>query len=239
MTSRSEAKLLGLTKYFTGKPCRHGHTDERFTSSGACVTCALARTRQYRSDDPDHARELNKKYKKKHAEEISRRSKERYRANAVKITERKRLNYKANVDAMREQDRAYYARNRLKRSAAKAAYRRDNPEKVLAAWKRWYKKNLSYYRIANTKRRAAENQRIPPWFGEFDKFVMSEAAELSAQRKLTTGLNWHVDHMIPMRAKEASGLHCAHNLQVIPDSMNLSKHNRLWLDNFGDWIMAL
>jgi len=36
---RSEAKERGLKKYFTGKPCKHGHTCERVTLSGACLEC--------------------------------------------------------------------------------------------------------------------------------------------------------------------------------------------------------
>lgn len=38
--TRAEAKAAGLTHYFTGKPCRHGHVDVRFTSIGKCKTCA-------------------------------------------------------------------------------------------------------------------------------------------------------------------------------------------------------
>lgn len=43
-----------------------------------------------------------------------------------------------------------------------------------------------------------------------------EAAALCRDREAATGFAWHVDHMIPLQAKEACGLHCATNLQVIP-----------------------
>lgn len=36
---RREAKSLGLHRYYTGKQCSHGHTSERFTSSGYCTEC--------------------------------------------------------------------------------------------------------------------------------------------------------------------------------------------------------
>lgn len=36
---RRHALSLGLTRYFTGKPCSHGHIAERFSSSGYCVEC--------------------------------------------------------------------------------------------------------------------------------------------------------------------------------------------------------
>lgn len=34
-----EAKALGLKRYFTGKPCPHGHVSERISSNGGCVRC--------------------------------------------------------------------------------------------------------------------------------------------------------------------------------------------------------
>lgn len=38
--SRKEAAARGLKRYFSGKPCPHGHLAERFVSHG-CVECNL------------------------------------------------------------------------------------------------------------------------------------------------------------------------------------------------------
>jgi hypothetical protein len=46
---RSEAQLLGLKTYHTGKPCIYGHLDARHTASGLCVTCARAHDAKRRS----------------------------------------------------------------------------------------------------------------------------------------------------------------------------------------------
>jgi len=37
--SRQEAIKEGLLRYFTGKPCKHGHVCERMVSSCDCVIC--------------------------------------------------------------------------------------------------------------------------------------------------------------------------------------------------------
>jgi hypothetical protein len=37
--SRSEALVTGVLRYYTGKPCKHGHVAERLTSCGRCLTC--------------------------------------------------------------------------------------------------------------------------------------------------------------------------------------------------------
>jgi 5-methylcytosine-specific restriction endonuclease McrA len=36
---RDDARTLGLSRYFTGKPCKHGHISERYVSVGICTTC--------------------------------------------------------------------------------------------------------------------------------------------------------------------------------------------------------
>lgn len=36
---RKEAISLGLVKYNTGRACRNGHFDDRYTKSGACAAC--------------------------------------------------------------------------------------------------------------------------------------------------------------------------------------------------------
>lgn len=37
--TRAEAMALGLPRYFTGKPCRHGHVAERLVSARSCCDC--------------------------------------------------------------------------------------------------------------------------------------------------------------------------------------------------------
>lgn len=37
--TRSEAIDRFEITYFTGRPCRRGHTSERYVSNGACLTC--------------------------------------------------------------------------------------------------------------------------------------------------------------------------------------------------------
>lgn len=41
--SRDDALSRGLTTYYTGKPCLHGHDSPRYVSSWACVECNNAR----------------------------------------------------------------------------------------------------------------------------------------------------------------------------------------------------
>jgi len=47
IVSRKDAIEQGLPHYFTGKPCRNGHTDERFTRSSNCLECERQRYRSW------------------------------------------------------------------------------------------------------------------------------------------------------------------------------------------------
>jgi hypothetical protein len=37
--TRKEALQKGLVRFYTGKPCSHGHLSERYATTGACIEC--------------------------------------------------------------------------------------------------------------------------------------------------------------------------------------------------------
>lgn len=90
----------------------------------------------------------------------------------------------------------------------------------------------------NARYRAARTQSVPSWYGEWDEFVMLEAIALAAERAECTGIAWHVDHMLPLKAKEVCGLHCAGNIQVLPATLNTHKCNRLLFTEPLEWLKA-
>jgi hypothetical protein len=44
--TRKEAQALGLKRFFTGKPCKHGHVCERHVCDRICVDCKACRNRE-------------------------------------------------------------------------------------------------------------------------------------------------------------------------------------------------
>ena len=88
IVTRKEAKERGLARYFTGKPCPHGHVAERWASTSRCVVC----DRKYREANPEKISESKRKYRE---------------ANREKILERKRKYYEANREKIRERQRKY------------------------------------------------------------------------------------------------------------------------------------
>jgi len=86
-------------------------------------------------------------------------------------------------------------------------------------------------------RHVTEIIQKPSWYGEFDAFVLSECEHLCKIRQSATGFDWHVDHMIPLKGRKASGLHCALNFQVIPAYVNLAKNNKNIMQEHFEWLM--
>lgn len=48
--SRQAAAKLGMSQYFTGKACRHGHLAYRYVQSGTCSACIATATAKSRAD---------------------------------------------------------------------------------------------------------------------------------------------------------------------------------------------
>lgn len=62
MITRNEAKLKGLSRYFTGKPCPKGHVCDRWVSSKTCVMCMATRVSNYRRNNIVKIKEYNTSY---------------------------------------------------------------------------------------------------------------------------------------------------------------------------------
>jgi hypothetical protein len=96
--SRKQALALGLKRYFTGKPCKHGHISDRYVS-GACAQCIgsasaayyaansekLRATRAaysaaYYADNPEKARAATAAWQKAHPEKL-RAAAKKYQSN--------------------------------------------------------------------------------------------------------------------------------------------------------------
>lgn len=116
---------------------------------------------------------------------------------------------------------------------------KGNPKHYTVLNREWKKRNREYVYAMNMQRKADKLNATPKWFGEFDEFIVKEAHHLTKLREAKTGIKWSVDHMIPFKAVEACGLHCAANIQVIPEKLNLGKRHRMILTEPNEWIKAL
>ncbi len=81
--TRQEARAAGLTRYFTGRPCKHGHIAERRMSDGR-VVCAHLHATTWQKANPEKVRARSRAYRAKNLEMVKAKSASWSRANRAK-----------------------------------------------------------------------------------------------------------------------------------------------------------
>lgn len=90
--------------------------------------------------------------------------------------------------------------------------------------KAWKESNKSKVSAKVMKRHCGKLQRTPNWLSKADNFEIECIYKYcGALREI--GFDYHVDHIVPLRGKDVSGLHVPWNLQVISAKENISKGN--------------
>lgn len=122
-----------------------------------------------------------------------------------------------------------HSRPTAKRERQKAAtrakhkvWRDKNRDKVREHVIKWQRKNP--HKV--NERRARKLKAIPPWQTEDDKDLIKGVYQQAALLTKQTGIQHHVDHIIPLNGKAVCGLHVHDNLQVLDYRENLSKSNK-------------
>ena len=194
-STRVEAMQHNAVHYSTGYPCKHGHTSPRYTKDGKCVECRVLLANSW-----------NEKNKERHAVSVK-----KHNAKYVeKYKQQRNLRYAHNKTCELARQKIYYNLNKEVIAKRTSEYQKNNPAMVAAK---------------TAKRRHAKAQRTPLWLSQDDYWMMEQAYELAALRTQIFGFAWEVDHVLPLRGKNVSGLHVPENLQVIPRVVNRSKYN--------------
>lgn len=120
------------------------------------------------------------------------------------------------IEKLRAYNLEYAKKNREKKRAYDQKARRV----------RYHKGRLGKLATTNS-RRGRKRAATPAWANEF---FIGEAYRLSVLRSHLTGIQWEVDHIVPIVSNLVCGLHCEQNLQVIPEYLNKKKTNLYWPD---------
>lgn len=133
----------------------------------------------------------------------------------------------------RERSRRWREKNRETHNARNAAWRESRPDyfkeyhenhpELKESHAQWKKSNPDKVRIYKSRRRAKHKCLLVG--DEWNDFVIGEAYSCMRQRSSETGIQWHVDHVVPLCGKKVSGFHVWYNLRVIPAKINLQKGN--------------
>lgn len=159
--------------------------------------------------DQDHKRLMEREWYERNKEAVNARKRAWRAANKEKVAAMKTRYYEANKEKIAAKNREYGQTNKEKISIKSREYAERFPERVVA--------------------RNALNRNpkcVPPWYGELDELVVAEAVDLRNRRRALTGFDWHIDHVVPIKGRNVSGLHVWNNVRVVPEIVNRKKFNK-------------
>ena len=128
-------------------------------------------------------------------------------------------------DQMKTFRKNEYAKNKSVYMERAKKWLNEHPEYVTAYAEMHRTKNKALYNAYRAKRRATEQEAIPSWA---NRSKIDEIYKQAICITEETGVQHHVDHIVPIISPIVCGLHWEENLQVIPAFLNIAKGNRQW-----------
>lgn len=217
---KADARAAGLTRYFTGKPCRRGHLAERVLS-GNCVECArIAMAKHY----PANRQKINE------------RDRQRYLASPDEYKARARRYYQENTEKARAANLAWKIRNQERFRALQRAYSRKHSTRKVARAVLWRAENLERARVSQrarawkdiekTRMRARiQAHRRRKVGGRLSLLIVKILKERQHDRcacpcRRLLGRQYHIDHIIPLAC---GGMNADSNVQLLSPDCNRKK----------------
>lgn len=209
---KSAAIELGLKRYFTGKPCKHGHVCERWTHNSSCVQCCNANARRWAKTNHVRTAANARKWRKENPEKAkinSDTSNAKYfskEENKIRNRERGRIRYALKRDVLLAQSKARRLRDKAKIKIRQRTWYENNKERAFAL-----------VRNRKARKRTASGSHTGRDIAEIFRLQKGLCAYC---RGNLTRLGKHVDHIIPL---VLGGANDRRNIQILCPTCNLSK----------------
>ena len=207
--TKASARAAGLTRYFTGKPCKRGHVCERTVAGGHCVECHRMADSKYYETNTTKIRTKDSVRKKR--ERIQNRERVLAREAAWREKNRDSIRaytacwQKANRDKVREYTRSWYAANSERHAEFTKAWKKANPSA-----------SATYTRNRRALRVAAEGTHTK----DDIKRIFDGQRGKCAYCGVSIKKRFHVDHIV---ALINGGSNWAKNLQLLCQPCNQKK----------------
>lgn len=201
---RKTAKQLSLKRYFPASQCINGHTSERHTVNGMCISCEKEKRESH------SAIEYKNRYYQDNKEKI-------LAANKARRKE-KGPEYKLNMD------RAWREKNKDVLAPKRRAYRMANEKMLRVAIRAWEAANPEKMKACRNNTRARRALAEGSHTGDDVKRIYESQRGICINCKIKIPKSgkhrYHIDHIVPL-AK--GGTNNADNLQILCRSCNCSK----------------
>lgn len=112
-----------------------------------------------------------------------------------------------------------------KRNERKRKYMRIYRAEKPAVLRGWVEANRHRYNAIKKARKASQLKATPGWA---DKAAIDQYYLLASYLTVELGVEFHVDHVVPLRSDIVQGFHAQNNLAIMPGFVNQAKSNRRW-----------
>jgi hypothetical protein len=124
--------------------------------------------------------------------------------------------------------RSYYNENKDKARSRQKKYVANSQELYKEGQKRYYENNKEKFRAKEILRKHYQNNQTPEWLNkahkaEIEGFYMF--CKIFSSYKTKKSDTFQVDHIVPIKGKQVSGLHVPWNLHVLTCRDNAQKSN--------------
>jgi hypothetical protein len=126
----------------------------------------------------------------------------------------------------REYHKRWKAENKEKFDGYVKKHLKSNREDLAKRSKTWREENPDKVLAQVAKRRADKKKRTPCWLTKDQKDQIAQVYALRNKMQATFGLDYEVDHIVPLMGENVCGLHVPWNLQILEKSLNKSKYNK-------------
>ena len=193
-----ESALTNFSKQVRGK---NGVTSQ-------CGACAKEKSDAYRAANKEKVLASNRNHYNRNKEYILAKHKEYAQTHKEAFAGYSKNYAERNPEKVKESQRKYKQGHKEEKLAYETTYRELNRGKINAI---------------SGKSRATVVNSTPAWCDH----AYCESLYIEADRLTKLhGVNYHVDHIDPMKSKLVCGLHVPDNLQVVPAKVNRQKFNK-------------
>lgn len=138
--------------------------------------------------------------------------KKQYHSNKQKKLKRQRERYFEKRELILLRQKLYNSTNKISRSKYRKNHYLSNKDVALSYW---------------AKRRAVKLKATPSWLTKSELEEIKDFYTAAAMFKLYVGVEYHVDHIVPLQGKTVCGLHVPWNLQIVTEAENKKKARSL------------
>jgi hypothetical protein len=180
----------------------------------------------YSRNSEKHCKNSKKRYRKNKKKRL-RQNRAWQKANPERVKENSVIYRANNAEQIKIKESIYYANNRdiiLKKQSIR--YEND-PGKKLKMNANWDKANPGKRRAYTRNYQIRKMQAMPKWLSKEQKREIESFYIKAKELEKGDGEKRSVDHIIPLKGKNVSGLHVPWNLQILTKKENSKKGNKL------------